>query len=86
MLEIAPWTVALLLPVVAAVVWRSRFVSLGSLTGALLAPLVTAALVPLGQATWAGVAFATGSAALVTAAHADNIERLRAGTERRIGR
>lgn len=85
-LMIAPWTVVVLLPLVALIIWRSRFVSLGSLAGALLAPLVTAALVPIGQASWAAVAFATGSAALVTAAHADNIARLRAGTERRIGR
>lgn len=86
MLATAPWTVAVVVPVWALIVWRTRFVSLGSLAGALFAPLVTAALVPIGQASWAAVAFATGSAALVTAAHADNIERLRAGSERRIGR
>ena len=86
MLATAPLTVAILLPVVALIMWQSRFVSLGSLVGSLLAPLVTAGLVPLGQATWAGVAFATGGAALVTVAHRDNIARLRAGTERRIGR
>ena len=85
-LATAPWTVAILLPLVALIMWRSRFVSLGSLVGSLLAPIVTAAFVPLGYATWAGVAFATGGAALVTAAHRDNIARLRAGTERRIGR
>jgi len=32
------------------------------------------------------VAFSVASAAVVVAAHADNISRLRAGTERRIGR
>lgn len=86
MLVTTPWTVAVVLPVFALVVWRSRYVSLGSVVGALLAPLVTAALVPAGQATWAGVALGVGGATLVTAAHADNIARLRAGTERRIGR
>ncbi len=86
MLATAPWTVAVVVPLVALVVWRSRIVSLGSLAGSLLAPLVTAITVPLGHATWAGVALAAGGAALVTAAHADNIARLRAGTERRIGR
>jgi glycerol-3-phosphate acyltransferase PlsY len=86
MLATAPWTVAVVVPLVALVVWRSRIVSLGSLTGSLLAPLITAALVPFGQATWAGVALGVGGAALVTAAHGDNIARLRAGTERRIGR
>lgn len=86
MLATAPWTLAIVVPLVALIVWRSRLVSLGSLAGSLLAPLITAAFVPLGQATWAGVALGVGGAALVTVAHADNIARLRAGTERRIGR
>ena len=86
MLATSPWTVAVVVPLVALVVLRTRIVSLGSLTGSLLAPLITALLVPIGQATWAGVALGVGGAALVTAAHADNIARLRAGTERRIGR
>ncbi len=86
MLATSPWTVAIVVPIVALVVSRSRFVSLGSLIGSALAPVVTAAFIPLGQATWAGVALGVGGAALVIAAHADNIARLRAGTERRIGR
>ena len=85
MLATSPWTVAIVVPIVALVVSRTRFVSLGSLIGSALAPVVTALFVPLGQATWAGVALGVGGAALVTAAHADNIARLRAGTERRIG-
>jgi glycerol-3-phosphate acyltransferase PlsY len=86
MLATAPWVLAIVVPVFALIVWRSRFVSLGSVVGALLAPFVTAALVPLGQATWAAVAMGVGGAGMVTMAHRDNIERLRAGTERRIGR
>jgi glycerol-3-phosphate acyltransferase PlsY len=86
MLATAPWTVAIVVPLVALVVWRSRIVSLGSLAGSVLAPVITAACIPFGQATWAGVALGVGGAAIVTAAHADNIARLRAGTERRIGR
>lgn len=86
MLATAPWALAILVPVVLLIVWRWRFVSLGSLIGTLLAPVVTAGLVLLGQATWQGVALALGGATLVTIAHRDNIARLRAGTERRIGR
>ncbi len=86
MLATAPWTVSIVVPLVALIVWRSRIVSLGSLLGAVLAPVITAAFVLLGQATWGGVALGVGGAALVTVAHADNIARLRAGTERRIGR
>jgi glycerol-3-phosphate acyltransferase PlsY len=86
MLVTAPWTVAVVVPVVLLIVWRWRLVSLGSLVGVALALIVTAVLVPLDHATWAGVALAVGGAALVTYAHSDNIERLRAGTERRLGR
>jgi len=85
MLAIAPLVVAVVLPVVAVIVWQTRYVSLGSLTGALLAPVAAAMLIPLGQSTPAAVALGVGGAALVTVAHADNIARLRAGTERRIG-
>lgn len=85
MLATAPWTVAIVVPIFALVVWRSRFVSLGSLLGASLAPVVTAAQVPLGRATWAAVALGLAGAVLVTLAHRDNIARLRAGTERRLG-
>jgi glycerol-3-phosphate acyltransferase PlsY len=86
MLATVPWTVAILVPVFVLIVWRSRFVSLGSLIGCALAPVVTAALVLRDEATWAGVVLALIGAALVTYAHGDNIARLRAGTERRIGR
>jgi acyl phosphate:glycerol-3-phosphate acyltransferase len=85
MLVTAPWAVAIVMPLGALVIWQSRFVSLGSLTGTLLAPVVTLLLLLLGQATWAGVALALGGAVLVTVAHRDNIARLRAGTERRLG-
>ncbi|MEX0626217.1 MAG: glycerol-3-phosphate acyltransferase [Chloroflexota bacterium] len=85
MLVTAPWAVAIVLPLGALIVWRSRLVSLGSLTGTVLAPVVTTGLVLLGQATWAAVALAVSGAMLVTAAHGDNIARLRAGTERRLG-
>lgn len=80
-----PWTLVILVPIVVAVVWRTRYVSLGSITGALGAPIVTAVLAALGVASVPAVAYALASGVLVTASHADNIGRLRAGTERRIG-
>jgi glycerol-3-phosphate acyltransferase PlsY len=86
MLATVPWAVAILVPLVLLIVWRSRFVSLGSLIGTLLAPVVTAGLALLGQAAWHGVVLAAVGATLVTIAHRDNIARLRAGTERRLGR
>lgn len=79
------WTVVILAPIVVLVIWRSRYVSLGSVTGALASPVLTAILAALGLATLPAVVYALASGLLVTVAHADNIARLRAGTERRIG-
>ncbi len=67
------------------VLWRTRYASLASLSGAIVAvvSLVGAALrrnVPTAYAVW-GLA----SAALVVLRHHENISRLLAGTERRLG-
>ena len=85
MLAAAPWVLAVVVPIFAIVVWRTRYVSLGSLVGSLLAPVTAAVLAFFGQATLAAVALGVGGGALVIGAHADNIARLRLGTERRIG-
>lgn len=85
MLAVLPLGVAILLPVFAAVIWRWRFVSLGSVVVALLAPVVAGLLSLAGQASQGAVALAAGGAAVVTLAHRDNIARLLAGTERRVG-
>jgi glycerol-3-phosphate acyltransferase PlsY len=81
----SPWTIVVLAPIVVGVIWRTRYVSLGSIIGGLLAPVVTALLWLVGAASVPAIAYALASGLLVTAAHADNIARLRAGTERRIG-
>ena len=85
MLAVSPWTVAVVVPIFALIVWRTRIVSLGSLIGSALAPVVTAVLAVASLVTWAGVVLALAAATMVTLAHRDNIARLRAGTERRIG-
>jgi acyl phosphate:glycerol-3-phosphate acyltransferase len=85
MLAVAPWVLAVVVPVFAIVVWRTRYVSLGSLVAALLAPVTAAVFAIFGQANLAAVVLGVGGAALVVGAHADNIARLRLGTERRIG-
>ena len=59
--------------------------SLGSITGALLGPVGVGALAATGTATIAAVGYAAAAAVLVTLADTDNIERLRSGTERRLG-
>ena len=85
MLAMAPLVPAIVVPLFAVVVWRTRYVSLGSLVGCALAPVTAAGLAVFGQAPWAAVALGVGGAALVAAAHEDNIARLRAGTERKLG-
>lgn len=82
---IAPLALLILAPIVVGIVWRWRYVSLGSVTGSLLSPVVVAVLAALGAAPWAAVAYALAAGLLVTWAHADNIRRLRNGTERKIG-
>jgi len=86
MLAASPLAVAILLPVFLVVVWRWRFVSLGSVLVAVVAPVVAGVLSLAGQTSPAPFALAAGGAAVVTIAHRDNIARLRAGTERRLGR
>jgi glycerol-3-phosphate acyltransferase PlsY len=81
----SPWTILVIAPIVIGLIWRTRYVSLGSITGGLLAPVITGALWLGGLASIPAIVYALASGLLVTAAHADNIARLRAGTERRIG-
>jgi acyl phosphate:glycerol-3-phosphate acyltransferase len=77
--------VLIMAPIVIGIMWRTRYVSLGSIAGGLLAPVVTAILWLVDLATVPAIAYALASGLLVTTAHADNIARLRAGTERKIG-
>lgn len=85
LLALAPLAVLILAPIVIAIMWRWRYVSLGSVMGSLLAPIVVLVLAAVGAAPWAAVGYAVAVGLLVTWAHRDNIARLRAGTERRIG-
>jgi acyl phosphate:glycerol-3-phosphate acyltransferase len=81
----SPWTILILAPIVIGIIWRTRYVSLGSITGGLLAPVITAVLWAVDAASVPAIAYAAASGLLVTVAHGDNIARLRAGTERKIG-
>jgi acyl phosphate:glycerol-3-phosphate acyltransferase len=85
MLVIAPVTVALAAPVFVIVVAVTRYVSLGSLLGsAALLPAVLAvgAIVP-GGVPLAYIVHAAVGPVIVWVAHADNIDRLIHGTERK---
>jgi acyl phosphate:glycerol-3-phosphate acyltransferase len=85
LLVISPWTLAVIAPLMALVVWQSRYVSLGSVVAAVAAPAVTAVLAAIGMVGWAAVAYALAAGLVVIASHGDNLRRLRDGTERRIG-
>ncbi|MEO7119255.1 MAG: glycerol-3-phosphate acyltransferase, partial [Candidatus Limnocylindrales bacterium] len=72
-------------PMFFAVIWLSRYVSLGSLLGSAFTGGVVAVLVWLGYGAPATVVYAVGAVALIWLAHADNIGRLLRGEERKFG-
>jgi glycerol-3-phosphate acyltransferase PlsY len=83
-LAIAPIALAAAAPIFIVVIWRTRIVSLGSLAAvAAFAPIeiFLRTQTPEGLSIWA-LAYSIVGPALVWLAHADNIARLRAGTER----
>ena len=83
-LAIAPIALAAAAPIFIIVIWRTRIVSLGSLAAvAAFAPIEIFVRIqtPDGLSIWA-LAYSIVGPALVWLAHADNIARLRAGTER----
>jgi acyl phosphate:glycerol-3-phosphate acyltransferase len=77
--------VLLVIPVVLFVIWRSRFVSLGSLIGAGLAVVLAAAVAAAGQLPSAYAIGIAGIATIIVFRHRENIERLRTGSERKLG-
>jgi glycerol-3-phosphate acyltransferase PlsY len=64
----------------------SRYISLGSITGAIATPVVGIVAYLRGDLPLALLPFVVITPALIVAMHADNIQRLRAGTERRWGK
>ncbi len=85
MLALAPLALLAAIPVFALLIWRTRYVSLGSIGAAAALPLGVVLLYSLGRAGVEGVVAAALIGAVVIVAHRDNIERLRAGTERKLG-
>jgi glycerol-3-phosphate acyltransferase PlsY len=85
LLALAPLAVAAVVPLMLLVLWATRYVSAASLAGAFGAVLATGALALAGTVGWPAFGYALAAGTIVVASHADNIERLRAGTERRIG-
>lgn len=67
------------------VIWRTRYVSLGSVLGAALAPPLMLFSYTQGTVPVPYVVYSIAGAVLIIAAHRDNIARLLAGTEARLG-
>jgi glycerol-3-phosphate acyltransferase PlsY len=78
--------VLLALPVILIVVAVTRFVSLASIIGSLLAAGIAIGLWIAGEQPVAFAIAASAIAAIVIYRHQSNIERLRSGTERRLAR
>jgi acyl phosphate:glycerol-3-phosphate acyltransferase len=80
-----PPVLLVVLPVGILTIWLTRYVSLGSVVATALAPLLMLFAYRQGQVPFAYLVYSVVGAALIIAAHKDNIERLLAGTESRIG-
>lgn len=77
--------VLVVLPVMALIVWATRFVSLGSLISAWLAALLAIVFALTSRLDWPAALAILAISAIITLRHEGNIRRLLAGTERRIG-
>jgi len=86
MLVIEPWAVILAMPVFVGVILVTRYVSLGSLLGsaALIPAMVILWLVADGQLSPIYIVYTVAGVVLIWLAHADNIDRLVHGRERKI--
>jgi acyl phosphate:glycerol-3-phosphate acyltransferase len=85
MLLLSPLAVLAAVVELVGIVAATRLVSLGSISASITVVLVTGALYAIGWLGLEAVVAAALIAAVVVAAHADNIGRLLAGTERRLG-
>jgi glycerol-3-phosphate acyltransferase PlsY len=82
---IDPWAGLAGLGVFAPIVGGTRFVSLGSVVGVLVAVGALVARAMLFEAPWAYAIFGLTAGSLIVWTHRDNIVRLAKGKERRIG-
>jgi len=85
LLALAPLPVLVAAAVWVAVVWSSGFVSLGSIVAACSLPVWTALTVEPGPRAVPLVLLTVLLAAIAVAKHRSNLQRLRAGTESRVG-
>ena len=77
--------ILLVVPVMALVVWTTRYVSLGSLTTAALGALLAVAYALAGTLDWTAAIAIVVISGIISLRHEGNIRRLLSGNERRIG-
>ncbi len=77
--------ILLIVPVMALVVWTTKYVSLGSLTAAGLGALLAVAYAAAGMLDWASAVAILAISGIIAIRHEGNIRRLLNGNERRIG-
>lgn len=77
--------ILLVLPIVVAVIWLTKYVSLGSLVAAGLATLMALVFASMGRLDGPQALAILVMSAIIVVRHEGNIRRLRNGTERRIG-
>ena len=77
--------ILLIVPVMALVVWGTKYVSLGSLTAAALGALLALAYAVAGQLDWTAAVAILVISGIIFGRHEGNIRRLLNGRERRIG-
>jgi glycerol-3-phosphate acyltransferase PlsY len=82
---LSPLAVLLVVPIAALTLKLTRYMSLTSISAAAIGGAIFAAFAAAGIHPWAFAAVAIAGGALTIALHHDNIARLRAGTERRVG-
>ena len=82
---LSPWAL-LLIPVMIVPIAMTRDVSLGSVLAAVATPILFAVLAAADVVSWTAVLFGLVAGGIIIVRHRTNIERLRTGTERKLGR
>ena len=85
LIGLSPIAVLVVAPVAVVILKTTRYMSLTSILTSIVAGGVFAAFAAANLHPWAFAAVAAAGGALIIVLHHDNIARLRAGTERRIG-
>ena len=85
LIALSPLATLAVLPISGLILYRWRFMSLMSICAAALAGVSFAVFAALDLHPWAFMVAAVLGGALIVILHHDNIGRLRAGTERKVG-